>query len=339
MLPPDGGMLTQEAVCTLRTALVTAGYSFIPEYTGGKFTPKPWSEWRKTGHSFDPAVCYVSAQGPLLNTALRCDGLVIIDHDIDDPSDIEAAVEIMHDCLGAPRCVRTRATAPRQAAVYRTDAVEGLYAARKGEYGAIEVFSGPLCKVTCFGQHTDKTTGVRSRLTWHEVPGNVAQRALTTITPAQAEAFLDAVEDVLGEDITRRSRIPGEAGQPSPEQQAFDLDEIGAAMAYVPNTARTWDEWNHVGMMLYGASGGDDRGLRAFSLWSRQNPHTRHRNCTARWQDYASSPPTKLGAGSLFYRATANGYRRPAWVVASPDRLTARQTRASQRLSNFNPGA
>ena len=98
MLAADGGTLTLDGVRVLRTVLVAAGYQFLPEITGLKYTVKPYSEWRKDGRVFDPALDYCGPHGSLLNTALRCSGLVILDLDIDIVSDAEAAAEIMQDC-------------------------------------------------------------------------------------------------------------------------------------------------------------------------------------------------------------------------------------------------
>jgi hypothetical protein len=161
----------------------------------------------------------------------------------------------------------------------------------------------------------------------------------TTITLAQAVGFLDAVEDILGDDVSRRQHVPGMAGaQPASGLRAYDLDEIALAMACVPNTGRlSWEEWNRAGMMLYNASGGDDRGLLAFCEWSRKNPHSRHRDCFTRWDAYTNCPPTRIGAGRLFQLAYVNGYHRPATVLTPVQQPTARQSRASRGLANFKP--
>jgi hypothetical protein len=339
VLPPDGGNLNEEGVRILRTSLVSGGFQFIPGITGGKFTVKPYAGWRQSGEVFDPAVAYRGPYGALLNTALITAGLILLDLDIDTREDVAAVNTHMHATLGPTRCVRSRANSPRQLAMYRTDDATGLYACYKGEYGMIELFSGPLCKVTAFGLHTSKITGVRTRMEWAEVPGNVDLADLTVITLAQASAFLDSLDDVLGDVASRSSHVPGIRGKQSPDAlRAYDPDEIPLAMACVPNTGRlSWEEWNRVGMMLYSASGGDDRGLLAFCEWSRKNPLSRHRDCFTRWDVYTNCPPTRIGAGSLFQLAYTNGYHRPATVLTPVRQPTARQSRASRRLTNFKP--
>ena len=164
---------------------------------------------------------------------------------------------------------------------------------------------------------------------------------LVKITGPNFQRFLDAVEDVLGADISRREHIPGAASHalPSETLRAYDLDEIGPAMRCVPNTGPlAWEEWNRVGMMLYGASAGDDCGLLSFYEWTYKNPHSRHRDCIARWDAYSNCPPVAIGAGSLFQQAFAHGYRRPASILTPVQRPTARQTRASQRLAHLTLG-
>ncbi len=78
LIAGDGGPLTDSGTQLLRTALTAAGFWWLPEVTGRKLVPKPWSNWRERAEPFDPAQAYSNAYGQLLlNTALATLGLVL----------------------------------------------------------------------------------------------------------------------------------------------------------------------------------------------------------------------------------------------------------------------
>jgi hypothetical protein len=307
MIAADGGPLTDIGTRTLRAALAAAGFLWwLPEITGLKYTAKAYGDWRERTEPFDPAQSYANQYGLLLNTALVLRGLVTFDLDLDDTIDAAAALALMSTMLGTPRCVRTRANSPRCAVIYRCDDPAGLSATHKGTDGAIELFCGPRCKITVFGQHIDKTTGLRTRLTWHEVPGNVTRQDLPAITLAQALEFLTACSDIVGDDPVMRQHVPGQHGEPNQSTLASDIDELVIAAGFIRIAQGSdWYSWNRVGMALYAGSGGDDRGLLAFAEFTRRA--CRHRDPFTRWDKYKTTPPTRLGAATIFYLARNNG--------------------------------
>jgi hypothetical protein len=330
ILTPDGGEMTQDAVRTLRRVLVASGFRFLPEITGGKHTVKPHSTWRDRTEPLDPEISYANAYGPLLNTALILDGTCAWDLDIDDPDDAADASDILQQMLGTARCTRSRANSSRRALLYRCDDPAGFYEHLKGEHGAIEVFAGKRTKLTAFGWHVSKETGVWSRMQWHEVPGNVTRDELPNITHDQVRAALSAVRDVLGDEVSHYHHVPGQHR----EQKASTAApaEVYDAASHIPNTGLCdWHTWNRMGMAFYGATGGHDYGLAAFVEWSAKNPYSAHRDCFARWEAYRSSPPTMIGAGTVFKAAIASGYRRSA-----ADTLVWReQDKQRRRAANF----
>src|SRR5262249_11898300 len=87
---------------------------------------------------------------------------------------------------------------------------------------------------------------------------------------------------------------------PRPRRQLrraeLDLAEIVHA---IPNNC-DWDEWNRIGMAIYAASNGSNQGGIVFDDWSaksaKYNPYT----TAERWAHWHRSPPSRIGAGSLF---------------------------------------
>jgi hypothetical protein len=80
------------------------------------------------------------------------------------------------------------------------------------------------------------------------------------------------------------------------------LPELEAALSVVPNDA-TWDEWNRIGMALWCASNG--QGFDAFDAWSKKNSRKYDERTTKlRWNHYYQSPPSRIGAGTIFHLAS-----------------------------------
>lgn len=328
MLASDGGALTADGVCALRTALVAAGFAFFPEITGRKQSSKEVGSWVGKCGTFDPAQVFETQYGPLLNTALYCKDLFAIDVDVDDPHWVSEIVAAMTDTLSAPLCVRHRGNSARLLALYRAPA-DALYTAVKGSDGMVEIFTSGDQKVTAFGLHTDKQTGQRTRLQWRGVPGNVQLSELPLVSLAQRDAFLEAVSDMLGDDAKRMSRSHHASGDTA--QRADDIDELLRAFAHIPNDDAAWQAWNRAGMALHAACGGDPRGLELFAAWTLLNPDTRHRDCAARWANYNNSPVARLGAGTIFWRAKQHGYVYDAAAAAQKRRDTRLQRFIAQR--------
>ena len=104
-----------------------------------------------------------------------------------------------------------------------------------------------------------------------------------------------------------------QAQQSSGDPQADPLD-ICAAVAVIPNDNLDWQEWNKIGLAAWRASGGSDAGLAAFCAWSSRSTKFNRGRTEARWTHYATSPPDRIGAGTLFHLAKA---ARPDFVRPS----------------------
>ena len=70
-----------------------------------------------------------------------------------------------------------------------------------------------------------------------------------------------------------------------------------------------------IGMATWAATEGSDVGRVAFAEWSAKSSKNDPVATEARWQHYKTSPPTKIGFGSLVYLAAST----------RPDGLTARR--------------
>jgi hypothetical protein len=91
-------------------------------------------------------------------------------------------------------------------------------------------------------------------------------------------------------------------------REELDLAEVVAAIG----NNFSWDEWNRVGMAIYGASGGSDDGFLAFDDLSARSPKYDPHAVRERWRNYHRSPPSRIGIGTLVHLAREAGWRRGA---------------------------
>jgi hypothetical protein len=110
-----------------------------------------------------------------------------------------------------------------------------------------------------------------------------------------------------------------------------DPDLMYAAMVVIPNNDVSRDEWNKKGMAIFRATAGDPRGLEAFEMWSKKSAKS-HGGYIARWQHFFSSPPSRIGAGSIIYWANNTD---PTWRQRHERERWLRFTKIyQQRLNN-----
>jgi putative DNA primase/helicase len=104
------------------------------------------------------------------------------------------------------------------------------------------------------------------------------------------------------EDLAQRLDKTGQ-GEASDDPQA-DPQRVAAAMRVIPNPDLGWDQWNKFGMAIYAATGGSDEGFEIFDEWSRKSSAKYNEAETvAKWDGLHRSPPTRIGAGTIFWEA------------------------------------
>ena len=110
-------------------------------------------------------------------------------------------------------------------------------------------------------------------------------------------------------DLRTRLHAKDEQRTPGDKPQA-DPALIAAALAVIPNANIGWEEWNNVGMAVWRATGGNDEGFKAFDQWSQKSAKYDAVETRRRWDNYPNSPPTQIGAGTIFHMANEAS---PGW--------------------------
>jgi hypothetical protein len=129
----------------------------------------------------------------------------------------------------------------------------------------------------------------------------------------------------------------GMAGADASGTPQADIELIKSALATIPNNDEHWDEWTRIGMMLYRATGASQDGLDAWCSWSEKSRKFVARACEDRWSHFATSPPTRIGAGTLFMMAKAAGWQRPR-TDPEPEPAATGET-AADPAAFFDPWA
>jgi hypothetical protein len=171
-----------------------------------------------------------------------------------------------------------------------------------GLRGKIEVL-GKGQMFVAFGGHESGP-----ELRWTDAPGDVRLDELRAASEDDVRTLLDRCAPILGATLAQQAN--GEDHDPG-EPQADTL-RIAAALASIPNHGPSdWEAWNRVGMAVWRAAGGSSAGWEAFNAWSSRNPAYDPREARARWDHYRTSPPTQIGAGTIFHLAKQYGWRDP----------------------------
>jgi hypothetical protein len=96
------------------------------------------------------------------------------------------------------------------------------------------------------------------------------------------------------------------APREQPDTQAdltAPLEDIERWLADIPNDDLSWEDWNNMLMAIYAASDGSEDGLSAACAWSAKSNKHDSDAVYERWENFAISPPKRIGAGTLRHLA------------------------------------
>ncbi len=116
------------------------------------------------------------------------------------------------------------------------------------------------------------------------------------------ERLEEAIE-AAGLTVDSGPRVSGAATAETPM--------VVSALAFVPNENVEWEEWNRIGMAVFRATSGCQEGLDGWCDWSAKSAKHEDQACIDRWSHFAGSPPSRIGPGTIFFHALANGWQRP----------------------------
>lgn len=296
--------------------LVDAGYRIIPIAPGTK-RPGRYDEDRGWGdlarwtevHADQAHVDIWSGWAPC-GVGIITGEVVAIDIDVLDESVALAVGKVFQEKLGQTDLIRI-GKSPKALYLYRT-----LEPFTKISLHPIEVL-GVGQQFVAYSIHPE--TGQPYRWPF-ENPAETPVSALPLVTREQVLAAAEEAYKTLPPNL-RRTRlvstvIPDKDARTSYEGLVGTLAAVEDALKFVPNPDLTWDDWNRIGMAIYCAT--EAKGFHIFDQWSRESGKYNQLETTQRWEHYSKSPPSRIGAGSLYFLAQKNGWIPPVHLDLNP---------------------
>lgn len=283
-----------EAVAAIRAQLWESGFRPVPVLNSDK--APLGRDWGNAARKDPPDGVRFQPVPHALNTGLLADGLRAIDIDIDDT---DLAVRVRSIVVGrfgeAP--IRMRANSPRCLVLYRAAAGQPAKAVLAGRLGKVEVL-GRGQQFVAFGLHP---SGVA--LEWFpEAPGIELVENLPAVPEEGIAALFAELAPLLDAEVP--VRVNGHDRVHEAAEPQAEFLRVAKALADLPNAGPAdWEWWNRVGMATWAATAGSAAGGELFDAWSARHPAYDQAATGARWRHYPSSPPTSIGAGTLFHLA------------------------------------
>jgi hypothetical protein len=193
-------MTSPAVVQAFRIALWDAGYRPIPVKTGTKIPHG--AAWQERARQTPPEGATAWPDQIALSTGVLCDGLRVIDVDVDDSTAAYQVQQCAFQILGrAP--IRSRPDSPRFALVYRTSEDAARKRTKDGRLGRIEALTTGNQFVVA-GLHA--TSG--QPYLWQN--GDLRQwplQSLTIVTIHALTAFMEAAAQIIGSTPAKPERL------------------------------------------------------------------------------------------------------------------------------------
>lgn len=294
---------------------------YNPDAPGPSPGKRPFgTAWQIQARLDPPAAAAETPRGDALNTGILCDGLRAIDLDIDNPTLAQRCRAIAVEMFGeAP--IRTRRNSPRCLILYRAAAGYPEKRVLAGALGKIEVL-GHGQQFVAFGGHESGAD-----LEWFpDAPGDETLESIPPVTEDDITAFFEACAPVINATVRHKA---GNGADHAPSDPQTDPLRLAAELHAIPNVGPAdWDWWNRIGMAVWAATGGSEIGWQAWDAWSARHPAYDRAETRKRWEHYPTSPPDRIGAGSIIHLAREARKAAPTAQSAEP----AEPPAATQRL-------
>lgn len=288
--------------------LLDAGYTIVPIMPGtkkpGRYDNGQWFDMpRWTTVDSSRSHIDIWEKWPDAGVGILTGKVVAIDVDVLDSSVAIAVGNTIQEKLGKTDFVRI-GKSPKALYLYRTNEPFS-----KISLHPIEVL-GVGQQFVAYAIHPE--TGKPYQWPF-SAPHEVPLESLPLVTHQQVLEACEAAYKTLPPNL-RRSRlqqtiIPDKDVRTSIEGLTGTLAAVQDALKFVPNPDLSWDDWNRIGMAIYCATEG--KGFIVFDQWSQASGKYNSLETRQRWDHYSKSPPSKIGAGTLYFFAQQNG-----WVPA-----------------------
>ncbi len=283
--------------------LLDAGYTIVPIMPGtkkpGRYDNGQWFDMpRWTTVDSSRSHIDIWEKWPDAGIGILTGKVVAVDVDVLDSSVAIAVGNVIQEKLGKTDFVRI-GKSPKALYLYRTNEPFS-----KVSMHPIEVL-GVGQQFVAYAIHPE--TGKPYQWPF-SAPHEVPLESLPLVTHQQVLEACEAAYKTLPPNL-RRTRlqhtiIPDKDVKTSIEGLTGTLVAVQDALKFVPNPDLSWDDWNRIGMAVYCATEG--KGFIVFDQWSQASGKYNSLETRQRWDHYSKSPPSKIGAGTLYYYGSVN---------------------------------
>jgi len=319
--------------------LLDAGYRIIPIMPGtkrpGRYDGEKWGDLaRWTDINTQPIHVDIWSKWPGTGVGILTGNVVAIDIDVLDQQVAVAVGEVFQEKLGQTELIRI-GKSPKALYLYRT-----LEPFSKISLHPIEIL-GAGQQFVAYAIHPETS----QPYTWpFSAPHETPLDSLPLVTREQVLEAAEAAYQVLPPQLRKRGLgakgqivIPDKDARSSYEGLVGTMAAVEDALRYVPNPDLSWDDWNRIGMAIYCAT--EAKGFHIFDEWSRASGKYNQIETKQRWDHYSKSPPTKIGAGSLYFHAQQRGWVPPLSISLNPQKSRAAEVDLSslKEVRKFYP--
>jgi hypothetical protein len=256
----------QEEVFAIRGKLWQNGFRPVSVYSPGaaEWTGKPidnagkrpnCKNWHEAAKASVPDACTAKPSLDALNTGILCDGLVVLDLDIDDHALVQQAIGAAIHYLGSAP-MRVRSDSARVLMLYRASEGEPSKRSITGTHGKVESL-GFGQQFVAFGQHPE----LGAAYEWpNGGPDSFNRDTLTPVTEEAVFAFLCACASLIGaEQPNSRTNAPAALCAAPDAAHVTDRDRDYSASVLT-------DECAKLAAMVNGMGRNNQLNVSAFSL-------------------------------------------------------------------------
>lgn len=303
-------------------ALRDGGFAIVPIAPRSK-APSRWNgrdytgmnQWERYKTQQPDAIVRSWGMWPDCGIGIVCGTVVAVDLDIDAPELQDQAYAIVNRRLGATPAVRI-GRPPRRLLVYRTGHVFRKMRVGKAKGAQVEILADGQ-QFVAYGIHPEGHE-------YHWVGDQLSDlrvEELPEVTHQQLWDTLQELKGILPEAEEPSQAQSHQAGPAGPLEGT--LEAVTSAMEAIPNDDLSWDDWNRVGMALFNATSG--AGWPEFERWSARSAKNDPVKTKERWGSYFRSPPTSIGAGTIYHLAEQRGWKCEPGVIMNAEVAKAQE--------------
>lgn len=322
-MEPGAMTSPQNLMASIGVRLFSNRYPIMPVIPGekrpGRLVNGTWegyARWQQHCHrptrQFEIDI-WSKYPGPV-SIGVACGYIVAVDIDILDNDLSVKLANLAKEKLGDTPAVRI-GRAPKRLLVYRT---ETPFPSIKRH--PLEIL-GTGAQFVAYGTHPD--TGKPYQ--WiEESLADIDITDLPLVDKARVETFLDDALALIPDDLKPKTlAFPDRPDQAGGAFEGLEgtPEAITEALEFIDNDDLSWDDWKRIGLAIYAALG--EAGEPLWHEFSAKSSKNDVKITSLEWSAIRRSPPSRIGAGTIYHLAERAGWRPGVDIHFNPAKAHA----------------